>query len=149
MKKPVIKLILKTVKNILVNTLVTTALSVLIQFLVAYAMGYEQMVVVVVFQIFLANIAIHILFFLLDKVNMRFRVINYTVFMIASVGLLIGFGFWLGWFQSFEVWVIAVVGVAVLAIALLIDTLKVRSDVAEINRKVKELRAREEQENDE
>lgn len=141
------KRIFQIIKRIAVNALATTALSIFLMCLVAIIKDFSLMGIVVPFEILLVNLLAHIGFILLDKINMRYKILNYIIMLVYLIGIIIGFGFLFKWFVVNEIWIVCVVGVAVFIIALLIDIVKINRDASEINSSLQELRKRKNQEN--
>lgn len=141
------KHIFQIIKRIAVNALATTALSIFLMCLVAIIKDFTLMGIVVPFEILLVNLLAHIGFILLDKINMRYKILNYIVMLVYLIGIIIGFGFLFKWFVVNEIWIVCVVGVAVFIIAFIIDIVKINRDASEINSSLKELRKRKNQDN--
>lgn len=138
MKKQIFYLI----KRLLINTLATTALSIFLMCIVAIIKGFTLMTLVVPFQILLVNFLAHIGFVLFDKINMKYKIINYAVMLVYLIGIILGFGFLFEWFAVNEIWIVCVVGVIVFVIAIVMDIIKISRDAKEINASLDELRKR-------
>ena len=136
------KQIFHIIKRLIVNTLATTALSIFLMCVVAYIKGFTLMELVVPFEILLVNLLAHIGFVLLDKVNMKYKILNYCVMLVYLIGIIIGFGFLFDWFEVNEIWIVCVVGVAVFIVAIVTDIVKINRDASEINSHLQELRKR-------
>ncbi len=130
------------VKRLLINTLATTALSIFLMCIVAIIKGFTLMTLVAPFQILLVNFLAHIGFILFDKINMKYKIINYAVMLIYLIGILLGFGFLFDWFSVNEIWIVCVVGVIVFVLAIIMDIIKINRDAKEINASLDELRKR-------
>lgn len=141
------KHIFQIIKRIAVNALATTALSIFLMCLVAIIKDFTLMGIVVPFEILLVNLLAHIGFILLDKINMRYKILNYIAMLVYLIGIIIGFGFLFKWFIVNEIWIVCVVGVAVFIIALVIDIVKINRDASKINSSLQELRKRKNQDN--
>ncbi len=112
------------IKRFIVNVLATTALSIFLMCLVAIIRDFTLMGIFVPFEILLVNLLAHIGFVIFDKINMKYKILNYIVMLIYLVGIIVGFGYLFKWFVVNEIWVVCVVGVAVFIIALVIDIIK-------------------------
>lgn len=141
------KHVFQILKRIAVNVLATTALSIFLMCLVAIIRGFTLMGVFVPFEILLVNLLAHIGFILLDKIDMRYKILNYTVMLIYLIGIIVGFGFLFKWFVVNEIWVVCLVGVVVFSIALVVDLVRINRDASEINSNLQELRKRKNQDN--
>lgn len=136
------KYIFRIIKKVIVNVLATTALSILLICLVAIIKGFTLMEIAAPFEIFLVNLLAHIGFILFDKIDMKYKIINYSVMLIYLIGIIVGFGYLFKWFVINEIWVVCVVGVAVFIIALVIDIIKINREANQINSSLRELRKR-------
>lgn len=141
------KHIFQMVKRVIVNVLATTALSIFLMCLVAIIKGFTLMGIFVPFEILLVNLLAHIGFILFDKINMKYKILNYIVMLIYLIGVIVGFGYLFKWFVVNEIWVVCVVGIAVFIIALVIDIIKINRDASEINSSLQELQKRKNQDN--
>ena len=101
MKKQIFNLI----KRLLTNTLATTALSIFLMSIIAIIKGFTLMTLVAPFQILLVNFLAHIGFVLFDKINMKYKIINYTIMFVYLMGIILGFGFLFDWFVVNEIWI--------------------------------------------
>lgn len=136
------KQIFRFVKHLLINTLATTALSIFLMCIVAIIKGFTLMAIAVPFQILLANLLAHIGFIVFDKINMKYRIINYAVMLVYLIGVILGFGFLFDWFAVNEIWIVCVVGVIVFVLAIVMDIIKINRDAKEINASLDRLRNR-------
>lgn len=141
------KQIFQIIKKFIVNVFATTALSIFLMCLVAIIRGFTLMGIFVSFEILLVNLLAHLGFILLDKINMKYKIINYTVMLIYLLGIIVGFGYLFKWFVINEIWVICIVGIIVFVFALIIDIIKINLDASEINTSLRELQKRKNQDN--
>ncbi len=138
MKKQIFNLI----KRLLTNTLATTALSIFLMSIIAIIKGFTLMTLVAPFQILLVNFLAHIGFVLFDKINMKYKIINYTIMFVYLMGIILGFGFLFDWFVVNEIWIVCVVGAVVFIFAIVMDIIKISRDAKEINASLDKLRNR-------
>ena len=138
MKKQIFNLI----KRLLTNTLATTALSIFLMSIIAIIKGFTLMTLVAPFQILLVNFLAHIGFVLFDKINMKYKIINYTIMFVYLMGIILGFGFLFDWFVVNEIWIACVVGAVVFIFAIVMDIIKISRDAKEINASLDKLRNR-------
>lgn len=141
------KHIFQIIKKITVNVLATTALSIFLMCLVAIIKGFTLMGIFVPFEILLVNLLAHFGFLLFDKINLKYRLLNYIGMLVYLIGIIVGFGYLFKWFVVNEIWVVCVVGVAVFIVALVIDLIKISRDASEINSSLQELQKRKNQDN--
>lgn len=134
--------IFQIIKQVIVNVLATTALSIFLMCIVAIIRGFSLMGIVVPFEILLVNLLAHIGFIILEKINMRYKAINYLIMLIYLIGIIVGFGYLFKWFVVNEIWVVCIVGVAVFIFALIIDIIRINRDASKINLSLQELRKR-------
>lgn len=99
------------------------------------------------FEILLVNLLAHFGFLLFDKINLKYRLLNYIGMLVYLIGIIVGFGYLFKWFVVNEIWVVCVVGVAVFIVALVIDLIKISRDASEINSSLQELQKRKSQDN--
>lgn len=137
--------IFQIIKQVIVNVLATTALSIFLMCIVAIIRGFSLMGIVVPFEILLVNLLAHIGFIILEKINMRYKAINYLIMLIYLIGIIVGFGYLFKWFVVNEIWVVCIVGVAVFIFALIIDIIRINRDASKINSSLQELRKRRDQ----
>lgn len=134
--------IFQIIKQVIVNVLATTALSIFLMCIVAIIRGFSLMGIVVPFEILLVNLLAHIGFIILEKINMRYKAINYLIMLIYLIGIIVGFGYLFKWFVVNEIWVVCIVGIAVFIFALIIDIIRINRDASKINSSLQELRKR-------
>lgn len=133
------KQLLKTARILTINTLATTALTVLLMCFTAIIQNYTLWGVFVPFEMLLVNFLMHIGFFFIDKIEIKYRILNYALMFAFLTGIIIGFGFLFDWFHASAIWIVCIVGATVFLLAIVIDIVKIRWDAAEINEKLKKI----------
>ena len=136
------KQIFYIIKRFSVNTLATTALSIFLMCIVALIKDFTLMGLTVPFEILLVNILAHSGFIILERIDMKQKIINYTVMLVYLTGIIVGFGFIFDWFSVNEIWIVCTVGAVVFVFAIVMDIIKINRDAKEINASLNKLRKR-------
>ncbi|MBD5100722.1 MAG: hypothetical protein HDT29_05620 [Clostridiales bacterium] len=141
------KRVFNFIKQLIVNTLATTTMSIVLTSLVSLIAGGKYMGFTVPLEILLANFLVHIGFILINKIDMKYNILNYIVMLIYSLGIVIGFCFLFNWCEIGELWIICLIVIIVFIVAFVIDLIKIKQDADEINASLNEIRKRKDNEN--
>lgn len=118
------------------NCLATTALSLLLLVTIASIYQAEYLVIVSVFQTFLANIVIHIGLYMLQKFESRYVFIEITVELSYILAVVIGFGYVFGWYSSTPPWILSIMVVILYLAGGMIDVFRIKTDLDQINQEL-------------
>ena len=89
----------------------------------------------------------HIGFIVFNKIDMKYKILNYIVMLVYSLGIVIGFCFLFNWCGISELWIICLIVIIVFIVAFVIDIIKIKQDADEINENLEKLRKRKDKEN--
>jgi hypothetical protein len=120
-------------RKIAVNIMFTTgaALVILAAFFILF--NLETIPVLVVFQIFGANIVINFGLLLTNKFECRYAIVEYLVDISYIVAVLVVSGAIFNWYTAIPVWVLVIMAVVIYALTIIISMNKLRNDTKEIN----------------
>ena len=141
------KRVFNFIKQLLVNTFATTTMSIVLTSVASLIAGGAYMVFTVPLEILLANFLAHIGFILFNKIDMKYKILNYIVMLLYSLGIVIGFCFLFNWCEVGELWIICLIVIIVFIVAFVIDLIKIKQDADEINASLNEIRKRKDNEN--
>lgn len=141
------KRVFNFIKKLIINTFATTTMSIVLTSVASLIAGGLYMGFTVPLEILLANFLAHIGFILINKIDMKYQILNYLVMLIYSLAIVIGFSFLFNWCEVDELWIICLIVVIVFIVAFVIDIIKIKQDADEINENLEKLRKRKDKEN--
>ena len=127
------KRVFNFIKKLIINTFATTTMSIVLTSVASLIAGGLYMGFTVPLEILLANFLAHIGFILINKIDMKYQILNYLVMLIYSLAIVIGFSFLFNWCEVDELWIICLIVVIVFIVAFVIDIIKIKQDADEIN----------------
>ena len=135
------------IKKLIINTFATTTMSIVLTSVASLIAGGLYMGFTVPLEILLANFLAHIGFILINKIDMKYSILNYIVMLVYSLGIVIGFCFLFNWCEVDELWIICLIVIIVFVVAFVIDIIKIKQDADEINKNLEKLRKQKDKEN--
>jgi len=96
-----------------------------------------------VLQIIGANIVVTIGLFLTHKIELRFAIFEYLLDIIYMMTVIVISGILFNWYSLISVWVPLVIVVVTYIIFNLLDIVRVRKDIKDINKLIKKLEEKE------
>jgi len=97
------------IKKLIINTFATTTMSIVLTSVASLIAGGLYMGFTVPLEILLANFLAHIGFILINKIDMKYSILNYIVMLVYSLGIVIGFCFLFNWCEVDELWIICLI----------------------------------------
>lgn len=141
------KRVFNFIKKLIINTFATTTMSIVLTSVASLIAGGTYMGFTVSLEILLANFLAHIGFILINKIDMKYSILNYIVMLVYSLGIVIGLCFLFNWCEVDELWIICLIVIIVFIVAFVIDIIKIKQDADEINENLEKLRKRKDKEN--
>ena len=128
-------------KKLFANTFLTTgACLVLLALVVIVKPSYNIDFAVTIIHTFVSHLVINAGLRITERLEFRYRVLNYVIDFICStvVVIIIRVGF--GWFEFTTVWVLLAISVVVHFAIFILDMHRSRNEIDEINKLIKERR---------
>ena len=123
-------------KKILQNTCILAALMILAVFVISIIWSGVTAEIKLVLQLFGLALSISILNYIFDEFTSLSILMNYIVKYFAITGVVMLFGFIVGWFFPNNFWMAFIYVGAVLVMLYLIDGFKVKKDIEYINQQI-------------
>ncbi|MCL2528652.1 MAG: hypothetical protein FWE42_09575 [Defluviitaleaceae bacterium] len=126
-------------KKVIINILVTTALSIVILAVIVRIIhvGYDLYFTTAVFQMFAANIVIHLGLLVTRKFESKYFALEVLLDVTYTAAVIISFGFALGWLVVTPVYLLAAMALLIYVISLLLNISRVRNETNDINNLIK------------
>ncbi|MDD3415573.1 MAG: hypothetical protein PHY47_16450 [Lachnospiraceae bacterium] len=120
-------------KKIVVNIMSTTGLSLVILALIGIFSGAKFLCLDSVFQLFGANVAIHLGLILTNKFESKYLILESFLDISYTIGIVLAFGFAFNWYLYIPVWILVIMAVVVYLIGCAISIFRLREDVKIVN----------------
>lgn len=120
-------------KRIVVNIMSTTGISLVILALIGAFSGAGFLCIDSVFQVFAANVVIHLGLILTNKFESKYLVLESFLDISYTIVILLTFGLAFGWYPYTPVWVLAIMAVIVYLIGCASNIFRMREDVKIVN----------------
>lgn len=124
-------------KKILKNIFATTGLSLLLLSAIALCYDAECLYITSVFQTLEANVVIHIGLLFVQKMELKYTLIEGVLEIGIIIGILIEFGAIFHWFSSTPVWVLIIIGIVMYIASWALNLLHMKQEAQEINELIK------------
>lgn len=124
-------------KKILTNIFATTGLSLLLLSAIALCYDAECLYITSVFQTLEANVVIHIGLLFVQKMELKYTMLEGVLEIGIIIGVLIGFGAIFQWFSSTPVWVLIIMGIVIYIVSWALNLLHMKQEAQEINELIK------------
>ncbi len=134
-------------KKTITNMLATTGIALIVLATVAAINGGTRLFVGSVFQTLGASIVIHMGLIVTRKFEIPYAALETTLDIAWTLLVLVVAGAIFGWYASTPVWMLVIMGVIVYLFALLLEMVRVREDVDEINKLLQKRNRKPEEEN--
>ena len=76
--------------------------------------------------------------YIINKFEIPYFLLETTIKLIYSIGLILVFGMIFGWYSSLSVTVLTIMSLAILLICTFLDTLSINGEINEINQLIKD-----------
>ncbi len=124
-------------KKILTNIFATTGLSLLLLSAIALCYDAECLYITSVFQTLEANVVIHIGLLFVQKMELKYTMLEGVLEIGIIIGVLIGSGAIFQWFSSTPVWVLIIMGIVIYIVSWALNLLHMKQEAQEINELIK------------
>ncbi len=121
-------------KKLLINIFATTGISLGMFSLMALFFKAEWLYLATVFQIWGANVAVHLGLLLIQTWEPRYTVLESIFDFIWVFGVLIAFGVFFGWFANMLMRVLVIMALVIYTVAFFLDSLHKKLETEELNR---------------
>ncbi|MCL2387372.1 MAG: DUF3021 family protein [Defluviitaleaceae bacterium] len=128
-------------KKLLTNTFLTSgACLLLLAFVVLVSPSYDVDFVTTIIRTFVSHLAINAGLRLTERLEFSYRVLNYVIDFAWSTVIVIIIRIGLGWFEFTSFWMLIAISLVVHFIIFILEMHRSRSEIAEINKLIKEKR---------
>ncbi|MBE5904287.1 MAG: hypothetical protein E7275_08365 [Pseudobutyrivibrio sp.] len=124
-------------KNIL-NIFAMTGVTLVVLSLVALCYKASFLCLDTVFQALGVNALIYFGVYIINKFEIPYFLLETTIKLIYSIGLILVFGMIFGWYSSLSVTVLTIMSLAILLICTFLDTLSINGEINEINQLIQD-----------
>lgn len=124
-------------KKITVNILCSTGITLIVLAVVGTMFGAKFLFINSVFQSFIANIIIHIGLLFTHKFESDYAILEYTFDIGYTILVVLVFGAIFNWYSSTPIWILIIMSITIYLAGILLSTIQIRQDIAEINELLK------------
>lgn len=124
-------------KKITVNILCSTGITLIVLAVVGTMFGAKFLFINSVFQSFIANIIIHIGLLFTHKFESDYAILEYTFDIGYTILVILVFGAIFNWYSSTPIWILIIMSITIYLAGILLSTIQIRQDIAEINELLK------------
>lgn len=124
-------------KKITVNILCSTGITLIVLAAIGTILGAKFLFINSVFQSFIANVVIHIGLLFTRKFESNYAILEYTLDIGYTTGIVLISGFVFNWYSSTPIWILITMSVIIYLIGILLNTIRIRQDISEINELLK------------
>ena len=121
-------------KKLVINTLSTTCIAIIVLAVIVAYYSWDIHFYSHIFQIFVANIIIHLGLLLTSKVRIGYVVFDMLVDVAYVAVVLIAFGQRFDWFALTPIWLLILMAAGVYAVGYVLDMVRSRAEVNAINK---------------
>ncbi|MDO5575172.1 MAG: hypothetical protein Q4G60_14470 [bacterium] len=120
-------------KKMLNNIFSTTGICIVVIALTGLCYGGSLICISTILSVLGANILIHLGMLLTRRFESDYAILEYLLDFAYIAVIIVSFGAVFQWFESLPIWMTLIIGAAVYAICILLDQIRVRQDMNEIN----------------
>lgn len=124
-------------KKITVNILCSTGITLIVLAAIGTIFGAKFLFISGVFQSLIANIVIHIGLLFTRKFESDYVILEYTLDIGYTTAIVLISGFVFGWYSSTPMWILITMLFIIYLIGILLNTIRIRQDISEINELLK------------
>ncbi len=115
------------------NIFATTGLSLILLSIIATFYSAEFLCVKTVFQVFLLNAVVHLIFLLMYKIEIKYLAAEAALEIILTVAVSLLFGAVFNWYTSTPLFVLVLMSMAIYVISIVLNILHMKQEANEIN----------------
>lgn len=127
-------------KRILINIMSTTGITLVVLAAVALLYGGECLFVTTVFEVLIANAAVHFGFVFTNKYENKYPILEALLNITYATAVIVVFGLVFDWYSSTPIGVLIIMVLLIYVIGYFISALGAKEDMEEINRLLRERR---------
>jgi hypothetical protein len=125
---------MNNIKRTVMNIMLTTGAALMLLAIFAVMSGGETITVRTFFEIFGANIIIHLGLILTKKIESSYAILEFLLDVSLILAVLVSFGFGFDWFSSVPVWYLVIMVVVIYAFGVFINIVRIKKDADELNK---------------
>jgi len=122
------------IKSKIINIMFSTCLALILIAVFAVIIGYKTTYVNTIFEVFAANIVIHLGLVFTKKFESSYAILEYVLDVSYIIVVLIIFGLIFNWFSSIPIWYLIIMAVFIYAFGIFINIAKIRKESDELNK---------------
>jgi F0F1-type ATP synthase assembly protein I len=116
------------------NIMVTTGAALMLLAIFAVIKGGKYVFLETFFQIFGANIVIHLGLILTKKFESTYAVLEFLLDISYTIAVLVVFGIVFDWYSATPVWYLIIMAVVIYAFGAFINIIRIQKDANELNK---------------
>lgn len=124
-------------KKITINILCSTGVTLLVLAAIGAIYGARFLFIRSVFESLIANIVIHTGLLFTRKFQSEYVLLEYTLDACYTTAIVLISGLIFDWYSSTPIWVLVTMSVVIYLIGILLNTIRIRQDITEINKLLK------------
>jgi len=125
---------MNNLKRIITNIMVTTGTALMLLAVFAVAIDGKSVKLNTFFEIFAANIVIHLGFILTKKIESTYAILENIIDISYLITVLVAFGFIFDWFSSVPVWYLIVMAFVIYAFGVFVNIARTKKDADILNK---------------
>jgi len=122
------------IKRKIMDIMFTTCTALMLIAVFAVIIGYKEIYVNTLFEIFAANIVIHLGLIITKKFESSYAILEYVLDVSYIIVVLIVFGLIFDWFSSIPVWYLVIMAIVIYAFGIFINIAKIRKESDDLNK---------------
>lgn len=120
-------------KKFFVNIFATTGISMILLAIVALLFQAKCIYIQTVFQVFGVNIFVQSGLFFINKIEMKYTIVEMLLSMILITATLLVFGSIFHWFTSTPLWTLIIMGLVIYVVSAILNLFFMKQEAQEIN----------------
>jgi len=122
------------IKRTIMYIMVTTGMTLMLLAVFAVIIGGKSIYIHTFFEIFAANIVIHLGLILTKKFESSYAILEFLFDVSYMIVVLVAFGLIFNWFSSVPIWYLVIMAVAIYAFGTFINIARIRKEADELNK---------------
>lgn len=120
-------------KKMILNIMATTGITLVVLALVATCYGATVIFISAVFQALFLNVAIYLGFYIMDRFEYKYPIVETGIKLIYVLALVLASGWLWGWYENMSVAVLALMTIVIFCVCVFLDTVSLIDEVKGIN----------------
>ncbi len=121
------------IKKTIMNIMITTCAALMLLAVFALINGGRAVFLRTFFEIFGANVLIHLGLMLTKRFESSFAALEFLIDISYTIAVLIVFGIVFNWYSSTPVWYLIIMAVVIYAFGVFINIIRIKKDADELN----------------